>query len=295
MEDFLSTSKKAIIEQSIFTGKRLSGRTLFEQRPLKILYNTSKSGVYISLGKTEVFCKITTNITEPRKNRQSEGKFLLKINLNNLLNKKKNIREKSDEITKILEKTIKGSKALDVESLNIKIGKFCWEIILELTLLKNDGNITDAMNYAALAILLKYEYKPFKIEKKEIKITKSLKNKKFSLNHIPILQTFAILNKNGEFLIFDPDQNEENVCNGNLSIAVNLYGDICCVHKPGDSIISYDLMKKVFEFCTKKAKDVCEVFKRFVLEDGGDLEVFKEDDFFRGGSKGNLGEMVIEG
>lgn len=40
-----------------------------------------------------------------------------------------------DEIVKILEKSIKGSKALDVESLNIKIGKFSWEIILDLTLI----------------------------------------------------------------------------------------------------------------------------------------------------------------
>ena len=63
-----------------------------------------------------------------------------------------------DEITKILEKSIKGSKALDVESLNIKIGKFSWEIILDLTLINHDGNILDAMNYAAIALLLKYKF-----------------------------------------------------------------------------------------------------------------------------------------
>jgi len=55
-----------------------------------------------------------------------------------------------------LEKSIKGSKALDVESLNIKIGKFAWEIILELTLMENDGNIIDTMNFAALAIVLRF-------------------------------------------------------------------------------------------------------------------------------------------
>ena len=294
MEDFISESKKTIIENGIYTGKRKNGRSLFEQRALKILYNKEKEGVEVSLGNTIVFCKINTNITEPKKSRQNEGKFLIRVNLNNLLNKKScdNIREKSDEITKILEKTIKGSKALDVESLNIKIGKYCWEIILELTLIRNDGNIQDAMNYAALAILLKYEYKPLQIDKKNISIEQNKKNKKFSLNHIPILQTFAVLNKNGEFLIFDPDLEEEVVANGLLSIAVNLYGDICCIHKPGDSLISYELMKKVFEFCTKKAKDVCAVFKNFVLNDNGNLEVYKDDNFFI--DRTLLGDMVIE-
>ena len=76
----------------------------------------------------------------------------------NRKNLKVNIKSMGDEITKILEKSIKGSKALDVESLNIKIGKFSWEIILDLTLIHHDGNILDAMNYAAIALLLRYKF-----------------------------------------------------------------------------------------------------------------------------------------
>jgi len=80
-----------------------------------------------------------------------------------------------DKISKVLEQSIKESKALDVESLNIKIGKYCWEIILDLSLVHNDGNIMDAMNYAAMALLLKYEYKKVSVEKESLVISDQLK------------------------------------------------------------------------------------------------------------------------
>lgn len=74
---------------------------------------------------------------------------------------------------------------MDVESLNIKIGKYCWEVILDLSLVEYDGNVMDAMNYAAMALLLKHEHRQVSAEKDKLVIGDSLK--KFSLNHIPIL------------------------------------------------------------------------------------------------------------
>lgn len=115
----------------------------------------------VELGRTKVFARIHTNIREPRKERQNEGMFFIRVNLA-VLRKENNLpssmRNMGDEISKVLEQSIKESKALDVESLNIKIGKFCWEIVLELSLVEYDGNLLDAMNYAAMSLLLKYEF-----------------------------------------------------------------------------------------------------------------------------------------
>ncbi len=58
MEGFISFSKKQIIKDSLSIGKRLNGRSLLEQRKLKIVFNKSKTGVEVNLGKTKVFGKI---------------------------------------------------------------------------------------------------------------------------------------------------------------------------------------------------------------------------------------------
>ena len=104
-------------------------------------------------------------------------------------------------------------RALDVESLNIKIGKFCWEVTIELTLINNDGNFLDAMNYAALACLLRFKHNFVIAENNDLRVypSKEKAKKVFSLNHLPFLFTFSILNENKsvsdeteDYVIFDP-------------------------------------------------------------------------------------------
>ncbi len=64
-------------------------------------------------------------ITEPRRNRKNEGFFFIRVDLGRLVNKrgaKQRPKDLGDEITKVLEKSLKDSQALDTQSLNIKIG-----------------------------------------------------------------------------------------------------------------------------------------------------------------------------
>ncbi len=85
--------------------------------------------------------------------------------------------------------------------------------------------------------------------------------------------TFGILNLHNlvntedeeDFVIYDPNLKEENICSGFMTVSVNSYGDICCVHKPGDSIIEYGLLKKVMKFCVGSVKETAKIFKEFVL------------------------------
>jgi exosome complex RNA-binding protein Rrp42 (RNase PH superfamily) len=102
---------------------------------------------------------------------------------------------------------------LDVESLNIKHGKYCWSLLLELSLIGFDGNYFDAFSFAALAVLLKYRHKVVLDIGNSLKIyEESEKQRKpFTLNQIPVLFTFAVFNKDildptseGDCFILDP-------------------------------------------------------------------------------------------
>lgn len=108
------------------------------------------------------------------------------------------------------------TRAIDLESLSIKIGELSWELTLDLVLINNDGNILDCMNYAALASLSRFKLPSFSLDNKLNTFTTISKNsgKKIFLNHLPILMSFAILNsdrlvdnneeKTNDFFVFDP-------------------------------------------------------------------------------------------
>lgn len=112
MEGFISNSKKLHVTEALKRGIRQDGRNLLDSRPLKILFNSVNEAVEVDLGQTKVFAKMTANITEPRIDRQNEGFIIIRADLAALGNTYagKTIRDISDEIVKVLEKSIKGSK-----------------------------------------------------------------------------------------------------------------------------------------------------------------------------------------
>ena len=113
MNQFISNDRRTIIKEGIKSGNRIDGRTLLDSRELKILYNEPLNGVEISLGQTKVFGKITANVTEPRPDKQNQGFVVIRADLG-LLNSYSSdsgyIRNLNDEIVKIIENSIKGSK-----------------------------------------------------------------------------------------------------------------------------------------------------------------------------------------
>ena len=85
--------------------------------------------------------------------------------------------------------------------------------MLELSVISYDGNYFDALNFAAIAALLKYKHKVALEIGESLKFyEESEKSKKgFILNQIPCLFTFAILNDDkldsvsaGDVLLMDP-------------------------------------------------------------------------------------------
>jgi len=95
---------------------------------------------------------------------------------------------------------------LDVESLSILTGKCAWSILVELTLVNNDGNLIDTFYLAAIVALLHFK-KPFvSIESDNEVIVHDEKDKMLqalSIPHIPIAFTFAFFN-DSTTVIMDP-------------------------------------------------------------------------------------------
>jgi exosome complex RNA-binding protein Rrp42 (RNase PH superfamily) len=103
------------IEEIILMGIREDGRELLELRQADLVFNQTQDGVEVALGKTKVFAKVSSRITEPSLSKPNEGSIKFSVNLRiaqesgQAFENQKSI-DLSNEIAKYLERNIKGSK-----------------------------------------------------------------------------------------------------------------------------------------------------------------------------------------
>lgn len=110
-----TADNKEFIRSGATQGFRDDGRQMLETRQMKIIFNEQQDGVEISLGKTKVYSKISSKIIEPSSNAPNEGKISFVANLKLLMDTKQAFTETkalelSIEVSKVLERTIIGSK-----------------------------------------------------------------------------------------------------------------------------------------------------------------------------------------
>ena len=111
----ISKITKSFLKDSILKGLREDGRGLLELRSIQIIFNFESDGVEVCIGNTRVYAKIKSEIVEPRPDRPNEGFLSFKPNLQILNeNHQDQTSQKpsilATEISKVLERSIKGSK-----------------------------------------------------------------------------------------------------------------------------------------------------------------------------------------
>ena len=220
MTEAISNDTNNFVRSSVTLGLRQDGRQMLEMRQMRIVFNKDKDGVEVALGKTIVFAKISSKIIEPAKNKPSEGKMRFIVNLRVTQDTKQGFKSQkpatlATEINKVLERSIKGSKALDCDSLCILTGKYAWDVQCELSLINNDGNLLDAFNFAAIIALHRYRLPFVTVEGGKLKIWREDQKRPqtLSIHHWPIMMSFGVLNEQestadgdgiSEYVVYDP-------------------------------------------------------------------------------------------
>lgn len=117
--------------------QRLDGRQFNEFRKLAIYFGSEWGCTYVSLGETKILAQVSCEITQPSATRPTEG--LLYVNVNSGLEKRSS--EQMVLLTRHLERALKESRCVDLESLCIKAEEKVWKIRVDLTILNHEGNL----------------------------------------------------------------------------------------------------------------------------------------------------------
>ena len=121
---------------------------------MNLFKDESSNSVGLVKEGTKVLVRVFAELSEPRRKNTNEGQLQFHLSLKYGLGiSNEEAKQKSNQIANLLETVIKHSKVLDVETLGISLGKLCWRLVVEVSLLEYDGSIEDSVLLAVLALL----------------------------------------------------------------------------------------------------------------------------------------------
>lgn len=252
---------------------RLDTREVNETREVVIEMGPLNGHCCIRIGKTIAKVCVSGEIVSPAPDRPNEGRFFFNVEIGSLANPHthENGRPSAHNISlnNYVERVLRGSKAIDVESLCILAGKSAWSIKVDVHVLCDDGGLFDACSLGSLCGILNFRHEVVSIQGGAAVQLSAAKRDPvpLSLYHIPISTSFAVLESEGGPLWFaDPCFIEEEISGVSiLSVAVNKHGELCCIHKPGGVPVDAQILSECMEIAIARARLISEQVTRQLM------------------------------
>ncbi|KAK9885698.1 hypothetical protein WA026_012463 [Henosepilachna vigintioctopunctata] len=265
-EAIISNCEKNFLLKCLKENTRLDGRSFDEFRNIKIEFGKDYGCCCVYLGETKVLAQVTGEIQIPKSSRPSEGILNINVELNPIAAPNFDPSSKNDLFTQLnrtLEKCIKDSKAIDLESLCIKMSEKVWALRVDVNVLNHMGNILDCASIAALTALCHYR-RPDVTCDGEVSIIHRFDQRDpipIVVHHYPVCITYSIFER-GQFILADPTLLEEGVADSFLNVSMNAYKELCGLHLGGKAELDIDVMIKITQKVGKRAVIVVEQIKR---------------------------------
>ena len=186
------------------------------------------------------------------------------------------------ELARLIERSVRDSRALDTEALAVVAGEKVWAITCNVHVVDHGGNLVDAASLAAVAALMHYR-------RPEVAVTKSNDHNSgvtmysvderaavpLSLHHIPVSISFCFLecsaNVQGSdrneddvdkhIIFMDPSDREERITDARMSLTFNSFRELCAVHKIGGAAISPTIVLKCANVAAARAIELTTFLK----------------------------------
>ncbi|MBU2099711.1 exosome complex protein Rrp42 [Candidatus Micrarchaeota archaeon] len=234
---------------------RTDGRKLDEYRKISIekgIYQNAEGSAKVTLGDTEVIAGVKLLPGKPYPDSPNEGTISVGTELIPLASpffESGPPSTDSIELSRVVDRGIRESKAVDFKKLCITEGELVFIGFVDIYAINFDGNLFDASAIAAIAAL--DQAKIPKIE--DEKTVKDEFSGKLKLERKPILSTFA---KIGNFLVLDPDLLEETAMQARFSVATTEDNFVSAFQKGLPGSIKKEDVDSAIDTAFKAAKEI---------------------------------------
>ncbi|PAN06418.1 hypothetical protein PAHAL_1G262800 [Panicum hallii] len=266
-----SVNEREFIESALQSDLRVDGRHSFDFRKLKISFGREDGSSEVQLGETHVLGYVTAQLVQPYRDRPNEGTLAIFTEFSPMADpafEPGRPGESAIELGRVIDRGLRESRAVDMESLCVVAGKHVWSVRVDLHILDNGGNLIDAANIAALAALSTFrrpectvggdDGQQVIVHDPEVRDPLPL-----TIHHMPIAVTFAYFGE-GNIVVVDPTYKEEAVMGGRMTATINSNGDICAIQKAGGEGVMSSVVMQCLRIASVKAADITSKIKKAV-------------------------------
>lgn len=285
-----SQNEKAFVLQALSENLRLDGRQLDQFRPLELTFGDEYGVGDVKLGKTRsapslvlvkrsnklidfrVLAKVSAEVAVPYSDRPFDGIFTIVTELSPMVSPAFEVNRPTEAeilLSRLLEKTVRRSGALDTESLCLSAGRKCWSIRVDLHVLSNDGNLIDASCFAVVAALRHFRKPDTSMEGEIVTVYTPAEREPVPLSwlHSPFCISFSFYGDDGEITVVDATLPEEQIRTSACTISLNKHGEICQIAKLGGAAIEATALLHCTNIALSKTKDLSDFLDRKLAED----------------------------
>jgi exosome complex component RRP42 len=235
-------------------GTRLDGRALLDTRPLTVIPNViekAEGSARVILGNTEVIAGVKVNLGTPFPDTPDKGLLVVSAEVLPLASPYAEPGppdESTIELARVTDRGVRESGMIDVSELVLVEGKYVYAVFVDVSIINTDGNLFDATSIAVVSALLTAKM-PKYVVSAEGPPTKTEEKIPLPIQTIPIAVTIARI---GDYLVVDPDAEEEAVMDTRITFVSDDRGNICAGQKGLGGTLSFEQV--VFAASTAKLK-----------------------------------------
>ncbi|KAF2100429.1 hypothetical protein NA57DRAFT_54518 [Rhizodiscina lignyota] len=237
----LSLNEREFLLQALRENVRLDGRPFDTFRNVELKFGEEYGVADVQLGKTRIVVRVSCDVTAPYPDRKFDGIFNITTEFSPMASPAFEVGRPNESeviLSRILEKAIRRSSALDTESLCIIAGQKCFAVRADIHVLDHDGGLVDAACIALIAALQHFRRPDVTVEGENVTVY-SLREREpvpLAMLHHPLCVTFSYFHS-GEVVLVDATLAEEQVRESEVIVTMNRHGEICQIAKYGGSPI----------------------------------------------------------
>jgi len=258
----METISKNYLISLLGKGTRIDGRKLDEYRKVEVSYDVSanaEGSARVKIGDTEVIAGIKLETGTPYPDSPDEGTIIVSGEFLSLASPRFESgppSAESIELSRVVDRGIRESGALDMKKLCIKEGEKIWMVLIDIYIMNDAGNLQDAAALAALAALSNAKFPAYDLETDKI-------NYKERKGVLPLVKmpVECSLGKVGEYIIVDPLAEEEGLLDARLTVA-SIGKVVSALQKGGSGTLSVDDIDKMLKLAIEKNAANLKVVKK---------------------------------
>ncbi|KAF8919472.1 ribosomal protein S5 domain 2-type protein [Mucidula mucida] len=267
-----SIPEKEFVFDALKQSLRLDGRLPLEMRTPTLSFGTELGYVECSLGKTRVLANIDAKMVKPTAERPFEGMLSIHSEISPMAASEYEIGRPSEEevtITRMLDKVLRRSDALDKESLCIIAGQRVWHLRLTLHFLADAGNLLDCACMAGIVALKHFRRPEVEVVGDEVTVHPPTERAPvpLAIHHTPFCISFAFFPDPTTQPVIDPSLLEQRLSAGLMSVALNAQRELCVVQKLGGVPLAADDLVAYINVAVAKAKELDVIVEEALKKD----------------------------